>query len=282
MRTSSRLRRALRRAQGGEPGRTAQSSRSVETLGRFKRWGSELYFALLRLLLPAWCAVCQGPLGIGSRSVVCGACWRGIRILEAPFCPRCGRPFWGSPLAHPPSHRCQACRTRAPQYLLARSAVLYARDDPLREILLLFKHGRRIALGAHLGRLMATRVADLFDGRAIDAVVPVPLHRGRERERGFNQADILARVVGKRLHRPVLRRTVERVRPTPPQAGKARDRARNVRGAFAVRDPVRIDGRSLLLVDDVLTTGATVNECAKVLMKAGARTVLVYTLARAL
>ncbi|MGH7387340.1 MAG: double zinc ribbon domain-containing protein, partial [Candidatus Methylomirabilales bacterium] len=114
MRTSSRLRRALRRTQGGEPGRTAQSSRSVEPLGRFKRWGSELYFALLRLLLPAWCAVCQGPLGMGSRSVVCGACWGGIRILEAPFCPRCGRPFWGSPLAHPPSHRCQACRTRAP------------------------------------------------------------------------------------------------------------------------------------------------------------------------
>jgi ComF family protein len=129
---------------------------------------------------------------------------------------------------------------------------------------------------------MATRVVDLFGERAIDAVVPVPLHRRRARERGFNQADILARVVGKRLHRPVLRRAVARVRPTPPQAGKARDRVRNVRGAFAVRDPARIEGRSLLLVDDVLTTGATVNECAKVLMKAGARAVLVYTLARAL
>ncbi|HET7853183.1 MAG TPA: double zinc ribbon domain-containing protein, partial [Candidatus Methylomirabilis sp.] len=134
------------------------SSISAETLGRFKHWGAELYLALLQLLLPAWCAVCQGPLGVGSRSIVCGACWGGIRILEPPFCPRCGRPFWGSPLAHPPSHRCQACRTRAPQYLLARSAVLYDRDDPLREILLVFKHGRRIALGPHLGRLMATRV----------------------------------------------------------------------------------------------------------------------------
>jgi ComF family protein len=129
---------------------------------------------------------------------------------------------------------------------------------------------------------MATRVVDLFGERAIDAVVAVPLHRRRERERGFNQADILARAVAQRLHRPVLRRAVERVRPTPPQAGKARDRVRNVRGAFAVRDQERIDGRSLLLVDDVLTTGATVNECAKVLMKAGARAVLVYTLARAL
>jgi ComF family protein len=92
----------------------------------------------------------------------------------------------------------------------------------------------------------------------------------------------LASVVGKHLYRPVLRKTVERIRPTPPQAGKVRERRRNVRGAFAVRSPEKVEGRSLLLVDDVLTTGSTVNECAKVLMKAGARAVLVFTLARAL
>lgn len=249
---------------------------------RWKDWGAELYFALLRFVLPAACTICQGPLGIGSRSVVCGACWGRIRILHPPFCPRCGRPFWGTATAHPPSHLCQGCRARPPQYLLARSAVIYERDDPLREFLLLFKYGRRITLGGHLGRLMAERAEDLFGHEAIDAVVPVPLHRTRERERGFNQADILARVLARRLRRPVLRKTVERIRSTPPQAGKPRERARNVRGAFAVRRPEEIAGRSLLLVDDVLTTGATVNECAKVLMKAGARPVLVYTLARAL
>lgn len=251
-------------------------------LARWKRWGAELYFAFLRFVLPARCAICQGSLGVGSRSVVCGACWEGIRVLQPPFCPRCGRPFWGRALAHPPSHVCQACRIRPPQYLLARSAVLYERDDPLREFLLLFKHGRRIALGGHLGRLMAGRAETLFDYPTIDALVPVPLHATRERERGFNQADVLASVVGRRLHRPVLRRTLQRIRPTPPQAGKFRERARNVRGAFTVRTPEPIAGRSLLLVDDVLTTGATANECAKVLMKAGARAVSVYTLARAL
>ncbi len=251
-------------------------------LAWLKRSSLELYFALLRFLVPGGCAICDDTLGIGSRSVVCGTCWRGIRVLKAPFCPRCGRPFWGKGHAHPPSHRCQACRTRPPQYRLARSAVLYERDDPLREILLLFKHGRRIALGGHLGRLMARRAADLLGHPTVDSIVPVPLHRGRERERGFNQADILASAVGKCLRRPVLRSTVRRIRATPPQVGKPRERARNVRGAFAVLNPEQIEGRSILLIDDVLTTGATVNECAKVLMKAGARTVLVYTLARAL
>lgn len=245
------------------------------------RWGAELYSALLRFVLPSGCAVCQEPLGVGSRSVVCGACWARIRLLDAPFCPRCGRPFWGMTVAHPSSHLCQACRMRSPQYLLARSAALYERDDPLREVVLLFKHGRKIALGAHLGRLMAERAERLVD-RPVDAIVPVPLHPMRERERGFNQADVLACVLARRLRRPVLRNALLRARPTPPQAGKLRERARNVRRAFVVRRPEEIAGRSLLVVDDVLTTGATVNECAKVLMKAGARAVLVYTLARTL
>ncbi|MFQ5882720.1 MAG: ComF family protein [Candidatus Methylomirabilales bacterium] len=251
-------------------------------VARWRRWSLEFYFALLRFLLPTLCAICQEPLGVGSRSVVCGVCWGRVRVLDPPFCARCGRPFWGRALAYSPFHRCQACRTRRPHYLFARSAVLYERDDPLREILLLFKHGRKIALGGHLGRLMAERATDLLGHFTIDAILPVPLHRDRERERGFNQADILARVLGRRLRRPVLQKTLERVRPTSPQTGKRQERVRNVRGAFAARSPERIQGRSLLLVDDVLTTGATVNECAKVLMRAGARSVLVYTLARAL
>jgi ComF family protein len=129
---------------------------------------------------------------------------------------------------------------------------------------------------------MADRATHLFGHPIFDAVVPVPLHRNRERERGFNQAEILARVVGKRLQRPVLRKTLRRIRPTLPQTGKPRERVRNVRGAFAVGNPEKIKDRTFLLVDDVLTTGATVNECAKVLMKAGAQRVLVYTLARVL
>lgn len=245
-------------------------------------WGRELYFSFLQFLLPSRCAVCQDTLGVGSRSVVCGGCWSRIRFLCPPFCPRCGRPFWGHAVAHPPSHLCQGCRVRRPRYLLARSALLYERDDPLREILLVFKHGRRESLGGHLGRLMADRAPILFGQPSIDAVVPVPLHKERERERGFNQAELLAGVVANRFHRPVLRKALARIRRTPPQAGKPRERMRNVRGAFAVGNPETVKDRTLLLVDDVFTTGATVNECAKVLMKAGAQGVFVYTLARVL
>lgn len=129
---------------------------------------------------------------------------------------------------------------------------------------------------------MAERATTLFDQPSVDAVVPVPLHRQRERERGFNQSEILASVVARSSRLPVLRKALTRIRATLPQTGKSRERARNVRGAFAVGNPEMVKERILLLVDDVLTTGATVNECAKVLMKAGARGVLVYTLARVL
>lgn len=251
-------------------------------LERWKDWGLEFYFSFLQFLLPSRCAVCQDTLRVGSRSVVCGGCWSRVRFLAPPFCPRCGRPFGGRPVAHPPSHLCQDCRSRHPRYLLARSALLYDRDDPLREVLLLFKHGRRDALGRHLGRLMAERATTLFGQPSVDAVVPVPLHRQRERERGFNQSEILASVVARSSRLPVLRKALIRIRSTLPQTGKPRERARNVRGAFAVGNPEMVKERILLLVDDVLTTGATVNECAKVLMKAGARGVLVYTLARVL
>jgi ComF family protein len=128
---------------------------------------------------------------------------------------------------------------------------------------------------------MAERVAVLLDLSQIDTILPVPLHRSRERERGFNQAYILAKVLSRRYGVPILKGVLGRIRPTPPQTGKRRERMRNVRGAFQVHYPERIRGQSILLIDDVYTTGATVNECAKVLMKAGARAVWVYTLARA-
>ncbi len=128
---------------------------------------------------------------------------------------------------------------------------------------------------------MAERAPVLLDLSGIDAILPVPLHPSRERERGFNQAYILAKLLSRRHGVPVLKGLLRRIRPTPPQAGKRRERIRNVRGAFRVHHPEQIRGRSILLVDDVYTTGATVNECARVLMKAGARGVWVYTLARA-
>lgn len=132
----------------------------------------------------------------------------------------------------------------------------------------------------HLARLLAEEAPGLLPLTDWDALVPVPLHWLRRWRRGFNQAEVLARAVGRRHGLPVLRRALRRVRATPPQQGGPEARRTNVREAFAVTVPVRVEGRRLLLVDDVFTTGATANACAGALLRAGAAEVGVLTLAR--
>ena len=127
---------------------------------------------------------------------------------------------------------------------------------------------------------MAERAAAILDRGPWDVLVPVPLHPRREWQRGLNQAAFLARRLGRRFGLPVAPRALRRVRHTPPQAGDPEDRRRNVRGAFVVGRPAQIAGRHVLLIDDVLTTGATANECARTLRRAGARRVGVFTFAR--
>ena len=172
------------------------------------------------------------------------------------------------------------CRTTRIHFALARAATLYKNAGPAREAILGFKHTGRDTLGRHLAELMAERSGPIMETGPWDMLVPVPLHRLREQERGFNQAAFLARRVGRRVGVPVADRALRRVRQTPPQSGDADDRRRNVRGAFAVPRPAQVAARHVLLIDDVLTTGATANECARTLRRAGARRVGIFTLAR--
>jgi len=150
----------------------------------------------------------------------------------------------------------------------------------MRQAILLFKYGGRPSLGSHLGRLMAEAAGGLCDPRQFDLLIPVPLHPSRERERGFNQAALLAKEVGSAWGRRVGQRLLHRVRATEAQSGRRPEREANVKGAFEVAQPDRVEGRRLLLIDDVFTTGATANECAKALLAAGAAEVAVFTLAR--
>lgn len=163
---------------------------------------------------------------------------------------------------------------------MARAVTLYEVDGTMRQAILLFKYGGRQSLGRHLGRLMVDAAESLFDPCEFDLLVPVPLHPSREQARGFNQAALLAKEVGRGWGLLVGHRLLRRVRATEAQSGGRREREENVKGAFRVARPDRVEGRKLLLVDDVLTTGATVNECAKALVAAGAAEVAVYTLAR--
>ena len=158
--------------------------------------------------------------------------------------------------------------------------LLYRDGGIARAAILLSKHGGRLGLLQHLAALLAEGApADLML-RTWDAAVPVPLHWRRRWRRGFNQAEALARAVGGRHGLPVERGCLARVRATPPQQGDAAARRRNVLNAFVVRRAERIMGKRLLLVDDVFTTGATVNACAAALLAAGASAVGVLTLAR--
>ena len=241
----------------------------------------EVLAAFLHLIFPSPCRVCGLPLDAARRSLICGRCWGRVRPIAHPFCSRCGRPF-ASPLIHDgsPGHVCGACRERPPAFVMARAATLYETGGTIRAAILLFKHGRRVSLARHLGRLMAEAGNGLFDPRQLDLLIPVPLHARRMRERGFNQAALLARELGSAWRLRVGHGLLQRARETEAQRGGREAREANVKGAFIVAQPDQVHGRSLLLIDDVLTSGATANECALALLMAGATEVGVYTLAR--
>jgi ComF family protein len=219
------------------------------------------------------CAACGELLDHPSHGPVCDACWRSILPLTPPLCDSCGDPLPSWREFSVPLGRCARCR-RAPRFL-DRARAVGDYDGRLRAIVHALKYEGRRSLARPLAALMRERGAALVE--AADVAVPVPLHPSRRRHRGFNQAADLARHVGM----PVSH-ALRRVRATATQTGlPAAQRHRNVRGAFALTRRVRdVIGRTVLLIDDVSTTGATLEACARVLKEAGARQVLALTAAR--
>jgi ComF family protein len=174
---------------------------------------------------------------------------------------------------------CGTCRRRRPAFAYARAGARYG--EVMREALHAFKFGGRRALAAPLAELLTAPGPAWLPEGAPDLIVPVPLHPRRERERGFNQALLLARRIGRAWGRPVRADVLRRTAATPPQTELGLEARRaNVRGAFALRRPEVVAGRHVLVIDDVFTTGATVGECARSLRKAGAARVGVLTVAR--
>jgi len=229
--------------------------------------------AVLSVVLAPSCAGCDQLLDHPTRGPVCDSCWTSIRPLTPPLCDRCGDPLpaWRSisiPLA-----LCPRCR-RAGR-LVDRARAIGPYDGALRAIVHALKYEGRRSLARALAALMRHRGDDVLHGA--DCVVPVPLHRSRRRERGFNQAADLAI----HLDLPVVS-ALRRVRATPTQTGlPAAQRHRNMRDAFAVTRAGRaLHGATVVLVDDVSTTGATLEACARVLKEAGAREVRALTAAR--
>jgi ComF family protein len=235
---------------------------------------------IVRAVLAPVCAACRARLDRPLDGPVCGACWRAIRRLAPPWCEWCGDVLLPGPRLVP---LCVRCLAAPPSFDVARSAAVY--DGVLRELVHAFKYERRRVLAAPLARLLLQAGAGLLSD--VDAVVPVPLHPWRSLRRGFNQADDLAQ----HLKRPVWR-VLRRTRHGPPQATlSAVDREDALDHAFTTRSWSSISlfhgtgrqlrGATLLLIDDVMTTGATVEGCSRALMEGGARAVRVLTVARA-
>jgi ComF family protein len=225
--------------------------------------------SILNLLFPVACVVCRARVLERRWGAACPDCWSRLEPLAPPFCPQCGEP------APAIEGLCGRCRKGEYAFDLARSALFFT--DTLREIIHHLKYAERVSLARSLGDILKVCLEhEPFSGRI---VVPVPLHRKRERERGFNQAELLAQRVARRLGVPTRPRWLARVRATRPQSDLvAAERRANVRGAF--RAAPEVSGRHVLVVDDVLTTGATLGECARALRDGGARRVGVLTVAR--
>jgi ComF family protein len=236
------------------------------------------------LLFPLRCVICGDllePDGDDTQPALlskdfCPGCREGLLPIPEAHCRRCGIPF---KTALPTVHTCAQCLRRIPAFDQALAAGRFS--DNLRKAIHVFKYSGRGELARPLARFMALELDPPFFPPQTELILPVPLHWRRLRERGFNQALILARELFAANKDRISFDLLIRTRWTEPQINfSGPERYRNVRHAFAVTDPGKVKGKSVMLVDDVFTTGATVSECAQVLKKAGADTVLVVTLAR--
>lgn len=239
----------------------------------------ETWDALVSLALPAACRICEATLDTASRVPICRECLGSLRPLSGLLCEGCGRPFVSGVAATARRPLCHLCRRDVYAFTLARSYGVY--DGAMVRAVTLLKYHAVMPLGGWFATRLAELVARQPQAFAADVVVPVPLHPSRLRERGHNQAELIARPLARRLRLPLRSYLLVRTKPRPEKLKLTRqERWRTVRGAYAIREGTRVDKLRVLLVDDVFTTGATLDACARALRKAGAASVVGLTVAR--
>jgi ComF family protein len=234
----------------------------------------QLFRAVKDLCFPPACLACDRRLPEAEPPLFCPDCLAALRFPESPLCSCCGRTFSA---AAGGDHLCGAC-LQDPPFHRVRAVFFYTPE--VARAIHSWKYGRTMAGLATFAYFFRRRRAAL-NLATPDLIIPVPLHPSRLRQRGFNQAQLLSLALFPEQSQKVKLQLMQRLRPTPPQTGLSGEKRRlNVKGAFQVDAPEQVAGRRVLLIDDVLTTGATIGECARVLSRAGATEVQALTLAR--
>jgi len=245
-------------------------------MGAFSESARGWLNAVASFLYPDVCQLCGDARATSGQSYLCDGCRSRVRFIQAPFCERCGLP-WEGDLTTP--FECSNCREMEFDFSSARSAV--AARGNVREVIHRYKYQRAFWFEKYLVDLLVGQAGPELRAGKWDLIVPIPLHSRKLREREFNQSARVARRLGAATGLPVNEGLLRRVLPTATQTRLSRtERRENVRRAFALRGPARLNGRRVVLVDDVFTTGATSSACAGVLRRAGAADVCVWTIAR--
>jgi len=217
------------------------------------------------------CAVCGNKLKEGAMNGICAFCINILPLINSNYCKRCGKPENNS------GESCVECD--GIQYYFDQALSVFEYSSAVQRLIFRFKYRNETQLSRVLGNFMAQRLREQKDWR-YDAIVPVPLHRKRQSERGFNQALLLTSAISQIVDVPVVENTLFRTKQTPVQAGLGRhERFANMKHAFSVSNNTRIKGKNIVLVDDIYTTGSTTSDCSRALLDAGALKVYVLTLA---
>lgn len=234
--------------------------------------------AALGFIYPNVCQLCQKQRAISTEGFVCSQCWETVRFIKPPFCKRCGLPFQGSLTTE---FECANCGEMKLHFRSARSAVI-AKGTVL-DVIHRYKYKRAMWFEPFLADLLIREALPELEKEKWDCIVPVPLHPAKKHQREFNQAERLATFLSAAAGIPMDTTLLKRVSATATQTKLSREkRAENMKNAFVMRDHRKLDGERVLLFDDVFTTGATTNACARALMTAGAGEVGVWTVARGL
>jgi len=232
----------------------------------------------LDCLFPPGCLICSSKDLYQSGHLICKDCFDSISFISHPFCVRCGKQFLTETVR---DHMCGDCLTKEPYFNLVRALGKY--EGALEKIIHNFKYKQKFSMVNIFTFLLENMQNNGITFDSYDLFIPVPLHLSRLRQRGFNQTVLLGRVLQKKYQQiPLQTMVLQRMVPTLPQVTLAvKERKVNVRNAFRVKDPRLVEGKTVLLLDDVYTTGATMNECARVLKESGVSRVDGFVIARA-